>query len=147
MNMIVKGFPADELGYPNKTFDQKQWYWDGLISQYARTNYDNFPKPLSDFRDENKHLEENMNPFLIWILKANRFYFNTLEDIFILDENAKEYIYEKAPELLEACKSDDIQQYLHERKNEIHDILPKEENTGWGNIKQVFWKILKHFRK
>gem|GEM_PF-4848024 len=50
--------------------------------------------------------------------------------MFILDESAKKYLYENAPELLEQYGCNEIQTYLHERKNDVDTILPKEEKVS-----------------
>jgi len=123
-----------------------QIWWNTYFGKRIRYS-DYKPTPLATFRQE--MMEPDFNRFLPWIIESCcGFSGVTIEDMFILDESAKKYLYENAPELLEQYGCNEIQTYLHERKNDVDTILPKEEKVSWWNrMKQMFEKLLNHFPK
>jgi len=117
--MVVRGYPTDEETYHSyKMLEQKQWYWNDLIRDYVRTAYEKFPISLVHFREDNKHVEGELNPFLLWIFKSLALFFDSIEDVFILDERAKEYLKDIGYSLKTTTQ---------ETQNNVNTILQSEE--------------------
>lgn len=81
--------------YTNWSEQYKQDYWDRKIcgSWWHSEDYD-FPINLVEFREEIASLEDNFDRFIPWIMLALEDLGFTwdISDIFILDEQAKEYL-------------------------------------------------------
>jgi len=86
--------------------------------------YDKFPINLASFKQEKHDLESNLNRFLPWLIDATMWLlFENIEDLFILDEDSREYLYKHVPELLEQYGGSEIQKYIHETKKTVEQNL------------------------
>ncbi|PID84314.1 hypothetical protein CSB09_01695 [Candidatus Gracilibacteria bacterium] len=78
--------------YKNGNQQEKQEYWNEYIfSMYFHYEGNAFPIKIQDFREEHKELETDFERFIPGIIRSLRDFGYTiqLEDIFILDEQAK----------------------------------------------------------
>lgn len=83
--------------YINGDDNFKQDHWDTyfVTTSFWGVNAIEHPVDLSDFRKKIAHKEKNFDRFLLWIIKAIKEDVDEnskMEDIFILDEQAKKYL-------------------------------------------------------
>jgi len=111
--------------------NETQKIWNGyFMDRMWHSSYN--PVDLTFFRENDGKNTWNFNIYIPWIIKSCYGVCATfIEDIFILDEDAKEYLYKHAPELLEQYGGSEIQKYIKEKNNEVSTILQKAEKSWW----------------
>ncbi|MDP2090781.1 MAG: hypothetical protein Q8K30_04245 [Candidatus Gracilibacteria bacterium] len=81
--------------YKNGDDSNKQNYWDRIFCRnWWHSDDGDFPVQLSEFRQKNSYLESNFDRFIQGIMLAleDLGFTGSIEDIFILDEQAKKYL-------------------------------------------------------
>jgi len=104
--------PQNYIPYKDRTKEGQQDYWNNRFFQRRRKDFNTFPLDIINFKEENKWLEPDFNRFLPWIIDALMgVCFEYIEDIFILDDKAKKYLYDNARKVLEQYGKHDIESY------------------------------------
>ncbi len=111
--------------YINWDKEYRQLYWSKYIfSMYFRHEEWDFPISIKDFRENHKDLEENFDQYLLWSIEwlLDFWYTISIEDIFILDEQAKKAI--------------EVQSNVNNSLWEVNEVLDwwKTEDIEWINI-------------
>jgi len=143
-------FPEGYVPYKNRTEEEKQMYWNGIFFYRARSNDNNFPIDLADFKEEKNWIEPNLNRFLPGILASCYLFCDTIEDIFILDESAKEYLASLGLTDIEACfafEKNKSEYITIDTRESVENIIKNEEKSWWENMKQILRKLVNHFWK
>jgi len=127
-NLYTEGnIPSNSIPYEDWLEEDKQRFWNQqFINRIRRSDYQ--PKDLEIFRK--KIVEKNINRFLPWILAALYVFCDSIEDVFILDESAKEYLASRWLTDIEKCfefiknTSENINR---EVQNETNRIIENEK--------------------
>jgi len=108
--------------------EDKQKYWNTMLFLETKYSYNDLPKSIADFIQEEAPSEwKDFYRFLPWIAKACDININSIEDIFILDDEAREYLFKHAPELLKKYRGEEIHKFINDTKNNVKNSLQNEE--------------------
>gem|GEM_PF-6141791 len=107
-------------------------FWNGIFFYRARRSNNNFPINLTEFRQEKIHIEPNLNRFIPGILASCYLFCDTIEDVFMLDESAKEYLESLGLADIEACFTfvKNKSEYITiDTQESVENIIKNEEKS------------------
>ena len=121
LNNNTWGIQEQKALYRNGSSEEfKQDYWNRMFcADWWRSETDDFPINLSEFRSRVNSLEPNFSRFIPWIMLAlgDLGFSWTIDDIFILDNEAKNYLDSRLIENLWDLYYNTLADFLEELKD------------------------------